>query len=239
MVSVRFFIVGQHLAHVPLQSWPLYSRINSPSRLFFYSSLVIFDSQVFFIRSVHLGSSTIDASNALPLPVAFFRTSTGFLDAVSMVRRIAAPVTEIFHICTSSLVSLALCRLSSQGLSSVYLGATVEPVGWSGCPSMFWLDRKSFWNTTINFINVFNDLLINPLISLTNKNAFLIHFIWECNDFKGIGYFSFIYIKCRLFVLCLFLYFCASSFDLLQKCHNIVFLPHIWTSIDRWSVTNS
>jgi len=25
-------------------------------------------------------------------------------------------------------------------------------------------------NTTINFINVFNDLLINPLISLTNKN---------------------------------------------------------------------
>jgi len=26
-------------------------------------------------------------------------------------------------------------------------------------------------NTTTNFINVFNDLLINPLISLTNKNA--------------------------------------------------------------------
>jgi len=48
MVSVRFFIVGQHLAHVPLSSWPLYSRINSPSRLFFYSSLVLFVSQVFY-----------------------------------------------------------------------------------------------------------------------------------------------------------------------------------------------
>jgi len=32
-VGVRFFRVGQHLARVPLSSWPLYSRINSPSRL--------------------------------------------------------------------------------------------------------------------------------------------------------------------------------------------------------------
>ena len=32
-VGVRFFRVGQHLARVPLLVWPLYSRINSPSRL--------------------------------------------------------------------------------------------------------------------------------------------------------------------------------------------------------------
>ena len=148
-VGVRFFRVGQHLAHVPLLIWPLYSRINSPSRLSFYFSLVQFVSQQVFLSSLAMWANPSLASYPLLFPYA-----DGVVCLLVPALRRTWQLRVIWRyrlrvVCLGSASSLPMLR---------------------DC-----LNRIG--NATNNFVNVFNTLLINLLISLKNKNAISIHFI--------------------------------------------------------------
>tara|TARA_Y100001938_G_C8027182_1_gene398662 strand:+ start:842 stop:1156 length:315 start_codon:yes stop_codon:yes gene_type:complete len=103
----------------------------------------------------------------------------GFLSSLAMwATPSLASYTEFYWpIGLPSLVSLALCRRGSQGLSSNRKVSAIARWVSLHSLSMFQSCLKRIFIATKKIANVFNNLLINPLISLINKNAFSIHFI--------------------------------------------------------------